>query len=220
MLINFYTNIAAFQKSLSAIASKQLPFATAQALTALARLAADAERANEPKKLDRPRPFTMNAIGVIPARRETQSATLFMKDLTAWYLEPYEFGGLNKLNKTALLKPVDAKPDLDQYGNLPRGFTKRLKGRKDIFIGAVHTKSGVIRGIWQRPYQTHINGKRQRKSKYTNMTGHLKLLVRFADAHPVKQRLDWFAVADHTVRGQFNGVFGRALARAIATAKP
>jgi hypothetical protein len=229
--INIKANVDRFQRELSAVAYRQLPFATAQALTAIARRVTEAEKLNEEKVLDRPKPFTQNAIGVIPARKERQTAVVFMKDITAHYLEPYEFGGLNVLNSRALLKPVDAKRDLDQFGNLPRTFLKNLKGRSDIFIGAVQTKNGTVNGVWQRSMDEGTtavpvarltrNGKLRmgKTRKGINTSGKLKLLVKFDDAHRVNQHLDWFGVASRTVAKYFNREMGRALAKAIASAR-
>jgi len=229
--INVKTNIDKFQRDISAAAYRQLPFATAQALTALARRVDAAEEANEEQVLDRPRPFTKNAIGVIPARKGNMQAVVFMKDITAHYLEPYQFGGMNKLNSRALLKPVGAMKDLDRFGNLPRNYLRSLRGRSDIFIGAVKTKHGLVKGVWQRSVDeatksvpvARLTRKGQlrmgKTKKALNTSGSLKLLVKFDDAHEATQHLDWFGVAGRTVQKHFNREMGRALAKAIATAR-
>ncbi len=224
--LNIKTNIDAFTKKISAAASKQIPFATAQALTAIAKSVAIAEQKNEAAVLDRPKPFTTGAIGVVRANKERMEATVFLKDITAAYLEPYQFGGKNVLNSRALLKPVGAVKDLDQFGNLPRNFLRKLKGRSDIFIGAIRTKNGMVNGVWQRTVEPGSRvatvtktGKIRKTSKGLNTTGHLVLLVKFEDAHPARQYLDWFGVAQRTVAHCFNREMGKALARAIATSR-
>lgn len=224
--INVKTNIDAFSKKNTALASKQLPFATAQALTAIAQSVVAAEQVNEQRVLDRPRPFTTGAIGVIRANKARMEATVFVKDITAAYLEPYQFGGPNKLNGRALLKPVEAVKDLDQFGNLPRNFLKKLKGRKDIFIGTIQTKVGPISGVWQRdssvdvelPLATRTGKIRVAKARL-NTSGRLVLLVKFTDAHKATQYLDWFKVAERAVAKSFNREMGKALGRAIASAR-
>jgi len=224
--IDIRSNIKAFERQVSAFAFKQLPFATALALTDLAKDVQAAEQENERKVLDRPRPFTTGAIGVRKANKARMEATVFVKDITAAYLEPYQFGGKNKLNSRALLKPVDAVQDLDQFGNLPRNFLRKLKGRPDIFVGTIQTKAGPVNGVWQRdtsvdlelPLTTRTGKLRQAKGR-RNTSGRLVLLVKFTDAHPVKQHLDWFKVAERTVARNFNRRMGKALGRAIASAK-
>lgn len=228
--INIHAQVSKFEKTVSALAYKQLPFATAQAITGLAKQISLAEQLNERKVLDRPRPFTENAIGVVGASKARQTAKVYMKDITAKYLEPYEFGGKNVLNSRAVLTPIDAVKDLDQYGDLPRNWMAKLKGRKDIFIGPVTTKSGVINGVWQRSVAT---GARVSATKMTkkgvlrtartraklNASGRLKLLVKFSDAHDAKQHLGWFVVAQQVIDKNVDKALGNALAKAIETAK-
>jgi hypothetical protein len=224
--INIRTNVKAFEKKVSAAAFKQIPFATAQALNAIAKQVIAAEQKNEHTVLDRPRPFTTGALTVRRATKVTMQATVFMKDITAAYLEPYEFGGRNKLNSKALLKPVEAVKDLDQFGNLPRNFLRKLKGRRDVFVGSVRTKAGMVQGVWQRDTSVDVElplfsrtGKLRTPKARMNTSGRLVLLVKFEDAHQVKQHLDWFGVASRTIARTFNREMGKALAKAIASAK-
>lgn len=233
MEFNIRTNIDRFAKGLNDFAKSQVPFATAQALTAVTKIAAQAEQANEKKVLDRPKPFTTGAVFVIGARKSNLTARLVMKDRTAAYLEPYQFGGKNKLNSKALLKPVGSEKDLDQFGNLPRNLVKRLLARSDVFVGPVKTKAGIVNGVWQRvqaegaarPTTTYVNArgkvvtrKVQGYVPASRDDRRLRLLIRFTDAHSTRPRLDWFSVAHRSVTHSFQKEFGRALARAIATA--
>ena len=47
----------------------------------------------------------------------------------------------------------------------------------------------------------------------------MKLLVKFTDAHPVEQNLDWFGVAEKTVNGAFPGEMSTTFQQALATAR-
>jgi hypothetical protein len=230
--INIRADVKGIERKLSDLAYRQMPFATAQALTSLAKLVQDQEKKALPSVFDRPKPFTENAIGVIPARKDNPQAIVYIKDITAAYLLPYEFGGTNKLNSKALLKPVGAKAALDQFGNLPKNYLASLKGRSDIYIGKIKTKNGEVSGVWQRTVGDDVRSvgtaridKRTGKlrigktRKALNQTGHLKLLIRFAEAHPARQHIDWFQRADMLVRGNFEREMGKALARAVATAR-
>lgn len=227
--LNVRSNLKAIEKNLSAFAYKQMPFATATALTALAKLVVSAEQTNERQVLDRPKPFTLNAIGSTQATKARLEATVYMKDATARYLEPYQFGGTNVLNSKALLLPIAAVKDLDQFGNLPRNFIKKMQGRSDVFVGPVKTPRGIVSGVWQRTVDaggavsvTRTKGgilKVGRTRKGLNTSGRLVLLVKFEAAHQVRQKLDWFGVAQRTIAKNFNREFGRAMAHAIATAK-
>ena len=230
--IRVTTNLSEFKRHVSAQVMQQVPFAMSVALTDLARDVAAVEKKNAAAQLDRPREFTTGAIRVIPARKGKFVARVVMMDTTARYLEPYEFGGHNVLNSKALLKPVGTVKDLDRYGNLPRNLMAKLKGRTDVFIGTVKTKAGEVAGVWQRASEEGAKvgvlrkvkggGTRMGKTgKGLNTSGGLKLLIKFADAHPVddKNRLHWFEVAEATVTKNFNRRFGAALARAVATSR-
>lgn len=204
--ISVQTNVKALAKKLDAFAYKQLPFATAQALTAIAREIQKGEQAAMSTVFDRPTPFTVNSVGVKPARKDNQEAEVFVKDIAAAYLKPYEVGGVNKLNSKAVLTPIGSPTN--QYGNLPRNRLASLKGRANVFVGKIKGKDGTqIDGVWQRIPA--------RKGKPASV----KLLIRFDDAHPIKQHLDYRQRAQGIVTATFDVEMGRALAKAIATAK-
>ena len=198
-------DVKALQKGLDAFASKQLPFATAQAINAVAKQVQAAQRENMAKVLDRPTPFTVNSVGIKPANKSSLTAMVYVKDIAAAYLLPYEVGGANKLNARALIKPVDQKAN--QYGNLPRTTVKRLASKKNVFIGKVKTKAGEVDGVWQRSKAT--------RGKKAGLT----LLIKFQDAHEATQRLGYQNVARKVVSASFKRELGAALARAMATAK-
>lgn len=203
--IEIKSNLDQIQRKLNSFANRQVPFATAQALSAVADIVAEEERKNLERVLDRPTPFTLRSVGVQRARKDRLYAVVYVKDVAAAYLYPYEFGGLNKLNSRALLKPVDAR--LNQYGNLPKSALNRYKNRRDVFIGKVKTKIGDVNGVWQRIQPA--------KGK----PGGLKLLVRFADAHEATQHLGWRTLAKRVVMQNLKKEFGKAMAKAIATAR-
>ena len=220
--ISVRTNLKEIERKLTRFAAQQVPFAAAQALNAIAKQVQVAEDQNLKKVLDNPTPFTLRSIGVRGANRANQTAIVFMRDIAAAYLAPYQFGGLNKLNGKALLEPINVR--VNQYGNLPRSKLQSLKGRKDVFIGRItFKKTGkTVSGVWQRPpIGTRRSGRRGSTGNINVIDGArtgLKLLIRFADAHEVTQHLAYMSVAKQTIAKSFNREFGRALSRAIATA--
>ncbi|KWT89340.1 MULTISPECIES: hypothetical protein [unclassified Variovorax] len=204
--ISVRVDVKRIERSLSNLAYQQMPFATAKALTALAKIVQKGEQVAMGSVFDRPTPFTVNAVGVRAARKDNLEALVFVKDIAAAYLEPYEFGGSNKLNSRALLKPVGAP--LNQYGNLAKTKLSQLKAKGNTFVGKVKGKGGQqINGVWQRIPAG--------KGKPASM----KLLIRFGDAHKATQHLDYRKRAELLVRTHFNRELGIALARAIATAR-
>lgn len=222
--ISVRADFQAAVRGLGALEKKQAPFATALALTSLAKLAQAAEKKALPHIFDRPTPFTVNSIGMKGARKSSLEATVFVKDIAAAYLAPFEFGGPHKLigSGRTWLNPKD-KALLNQYGNFSKTALDRLKARPDIFVGTVHTRNGEqIGGVWQRPAPTKIiqtPGKRVTKLRGANKTGHLKLIIRFGDAQPVKQHLDFGSRAHAVVKANAAAEFAKALAKALATAK-
>jgi len=208
MEISVKSNIDQISKQLSHLAYKQLPFATVKTVNQLAKMTQDAEKKAMLSVFDSPTPFTVNSVVVKKAYKTPKAAQ---------YLEPYENGGTQFLGK----KPADLVPvqqAANQYGNLPRGILNKYKNRKDCFIGTVKTKRGETYGLWQRPTPAiAIKGIKQRRT--ANTTGALKLLVAFHKPVTVTKRLNFGARAHQVVNKNFDAVFGKELAKAMATAK-
>lgn len=205
--ISVRANVKEITRTLSALAYKQISFATAQALTALAKEVQADEIKNIASTFKQPKPFTQKSVGVQGARKDTLTATVFVRPIAAKYLAPYEDGGNHVMPGTsrAILNPKNIR--LDKYGQLPRKVLQRLKARPDVFIGPVKTKAGKVNGIWQR-----IPAKKK-------LPAHLKLLIRFGDALAVTKRLNYRSRAKAIVDRRFNAVFGEAISHALATAR-
>ncbi|MEB2511312.1 hypothetical protein SB379_19725 [Burkholderia multivorans] len=229
LTIRVTSNARDVYRGLNDLVRKQLPFAIAQGINRTAQRVAEAEVKNLEDTLDNPSPFTRRSVGIKRARKNDPTAVVFMKDIAASYLQPYEVGGVHKLNSRALLNPKNIR--LNQYGQLPPGTLAMLKGRPDIFIGAVKTASGeTINGVWQRPTNTarvsllNARGKRLGKlnkldASKNNGRGQLKLLIRFGDALPVKKRLNWGARARQIVDRWIDRDMQDALAAAMKTSR-
>ena len=222
------SNVKQMKKQLDDFARNQVPFATAQAINVVAAKVQTAERDEMGKTFDRPTPFTVNSVGVKKARKANPEATVFVKPVAAKYLKPYEKGGTRALpgSSRATLKPNDDAL-LNQYGNLPRKGLARLRNRADVFIGKVQTAEGEIDGVWQRSSKPAKATKASKAGKargpkrglQKNTGGKLKLLIRFTDPQPVKQRLPFAATAQAIIDRDFEPAFNAALDKAIANAK-
>ena len=230
--VSIHADIKALTKNLSALAYKQLPYAQAQAVTSLAKRVREAEVKLIKSTFPTSTPFTLNSVGVKAARKGDPTAIVFVKDIAAQYLKPFKDGGQHFLgSKRGLLVPIDAA--VNQYGNLPRGALAKLKGRPDVFIGTVKTKSGgTINGVWQRPYMRGLDTSKNmspamrrkirgqgKQARGANTTGHLKLLIRFKDSPEVKQHLGWGSTAQTTVRTWWQRDFDAAMSKAMASAR-
>jgi len=216
--ISLRSNIKEISKQLSGVVSKQLKFATAIALTELAKEVMADESENIGHTFNKPKAFTKNAVGMRGARKDNLTAIVFVKPIAARYLQPYEDGGNHVLPGRALLNPKDIK--LNANGQLPRGVLARLKARSDIFIGPVQTKEGPVNGVWQRiPAAKTAAQHRRRAAASMKVAAHLKLVIRFGDALPVTKKLNYRSRAAALVSRRFDQVFSNAVSKALSSAR-
>ncbi|MEQ5724262.1 hypothetical protein ABN356_02785 [Providencia rettgeri] len=199
---------------------KQIPFATAQALTSTARKIENAQKVALQRKLENPTPFTVKSIKSRGARKSDLRAKVFVMNIAATYLEPFDEGGIHKLNGSALLNPKGIK--LNKYGNLPRNKLSSLKSKDNIFIGDV----GGANGVWQR--KKARKGKKVRKRIQRSPNGTHKdrkkqpmpkLLIQFGDALPVKPVLGYQDRAQRMAQALLPQEISRALKEAMKTAR-
>lgn len=199
---------------------KQIPFATAQAMTAVVRKIEDAQKVAMQCNLDNPTPFTVKSVKSHGARKSDLKAKVFVMNTAAAYLEPFEIGGVHKLNGSALLNPKAIK--LNKYGNLPRNKLSSLKSKENTFIGDI----GGVNGVWQR--KKAKKGKKGRKRLQRSPNGTRrdrkkqpmpKLLIRFGDALPVEPVLGYQDRAMKMTQALLPQEINRALAEAIRTAR-
>lgn len=189
--------------------SKQIPFASAQAATGLARLVQMEERAALSTSFHNPNAFTKNAFAIIPATKATQFAEVFAKDRQAAYLMPSETQGIQVLGAGKRIStPVDIS--VNASGDITRGrvatlFEKAQQKGGKYFVGPLKNHGTAVNGLWQRM------GKGGR--------GGLKLLVAFTRPVEVKSNLDFVKRAALLVDTNFAEVFGAALKKALRTAK-
>ncbi|MDC9607418.1 hypothetical protein [Xenorhabdus griffiniae] len=204
---------------------KQIPFAVAQALTQVAREIEKAQKVAFERKLESPTPFTVKAVRSKGARKDDLTAKVYVLPTAAGYLEPFEQGGVHKLNGSALLNPKNVK--LNKYGNLPRNKLNQLKGKEDTFIGEVSTRYGEdVNGVWQRKKAKKVKKNKRRLKRSPNGTRRPrqkqrppKLLIRFGDALPVEPVLGYQERAQQMAQALMPRAISRALSEAIRTAK-
>ena len=197
---------------------KQIPFATAQAMTSVVRDIAAAQKVALGRNLESPTPFTVNSVGSAGARKNNLRAKVFVRDVAAEYLEPFEFGGEHKLNSQALLNPKNIK--LNKYGNMPRNKLSQLKAKPNVFVGEVNG----VDAVWQRRKPKKAKKKRARRSangtrRPKRKQRAPKLLVRFGDALPVTPVLGYMDRSKAMAEALMPAALSRAIADAIKTAK-
>lgn len=225
--IDIRADLSGFHRSLIALKAKQVPFATALALTRLAKGAAASEADAIADTFDTPTPFTTRAVRIEPATKSKPVAVVALKDVQAQYLAPYVHGGLRALGgKRGMLVPREV--GVNKYGNLTRNKLAQLKARPDVFIGTVKFRSGArVSGVWQRS-ATRRGDRYKGGGEYGTLGKHnlvagqrttLKLLIQFEDTTPAPKRLPFEQVVREYVHRNANAAFRDALRQALATAR-
>jgi hypothetical protein len=216
--INFKSDFDKLSRLLTDFERRQLPFATARALTALAGDAKAGAIQQAQSAFDRPTPWTLGAFRTIPATKDSLTAVLLLKDRAGGtevaneYLRlqeqggtatpmPSRFGGLGK--GRALVSPTKVAR-LNSYGNLPFRALATLRAQKTAFIGPVRVKSGkTIYGVWRR------------KTKPKGLT----LLIGFNDRQSYKARFGFRDRVQQVAADRMAKRMTDALQQALLTAR-
>lgn len=195
MKLSVSSNIKQFSRQMTKAQKSQLPFATARALTWTAQDAKlDVEKRID-AAFDRPTPYTRKGVAAISASKRKQVSRVLIKDRQAEYLGLQEDGGTRKPKGRALVIPQDKT---NKYGNMPRGYIRRVLARGDTFSGTVR---GVA-GIWQR-----------------TRSGSVKLLVAYEQKAQYRPRFQFERTAERTARTRFPINFERSFRQAMQTAR-
>jgi hypothetical protein len=199
--------------SLNDIARKQLPYAISAALNDVAVQVQMGERANLQHVLRHPRPFTVNSVFFRKATKAKLVAVVYIKDITAKYLMPFEYGGVHVLPGPALLDPKTIA--LDPYGQLRNNTAKRLAQRKNVYVGTIRGISGFWLRTQKKVQTTNAAGK-----TVTRIVRNLVLLIRFGVALPVKTHLNFHLRAEQIVKARFVAAFNKVITTAVKKARP
>ena len=169
-MIGMRSNGDRLARRLSDVGRKQLPFATAVALTRTAKGAAEATKLRLRAVLDNPKSFTVNAPKFTPAKKAKPVAWVSLKKVAggpspvAKYLRAQERGGPRrhkgfevKLIADGIMRPDEfAVPGralkLDRYGNISRANLRKIfaglaggGGKLGFFVGSMGGNRGVYR---------------------------------------------------------------------------
>ena len=156
-MLSVHSNTKQLTAHLNRIQRKQIPFATAKALT---QTAFDVKRTLQnalPRRLDRPTKGIINSVQVDKATKYNVTARVGFAGLgfgkTAWKESPAKImrrhikGGTRYPNKTAIAVPV--KQRTNKYGNLPRNkISTLLANTTKYFSGTPKGMSNA--GIYER----------------------------------------------------------------------
>ncbi len=216
--LNLHADVRKATAALGEAASKQVPFATAKALTTLAKLAQQDVQQALPRIFGHVAPFTRQGIAIKPATKASLTAQVFVKPLQAQYLSLEEFGGTRTpAMNTRIMSRALTMPGVGARmigGGLPRGFVKRLAAwaeNKTTFAD----KTSVVKLSGSGP-----GGKGPGGFFYRLPNHHLRRIVSFEDSAQYKPKFGFEKRIEATVRGNFAAVFGSSMAQAVGSARP
>lgn len=209
-MITFDFNTAGVTRSLRAIATDQMPFAIARAITMTAQQVAEDQRNVMQRHLDRPTPFTQRGVAVLQtATKRTPAAVVGFRPIQEKYLRWQIEGGTRspETSGRALLVPRAAR--LNRYGNLPRGYAARTLQGANAFVASRgdaktrHLQPGIYRRF-KKP-----KGKTARPPK---------LLAAFETDATYEPIYPFAETAKAKAQRDMPDAFNRSMAEAIATA--
>ncbi|MFJ9531244.1 hypothetical protein [Herbaspirillum sp. NPDC101396] len=196
----------------------QAPFVMASGLTSMARAVVQVETDTMQRVFDRPTPFTMRAVGMTPASKQSLQAQVFIKDAQAKYLEAQVDGGARHLKTfeermtiTAgqlVAIPGDQAPR-NAYGNV--GKAQLLK-----IIREGNTSGDARRYFYGRPRGSDLPAAIY--ARVNNNKQIVPLLV-FASKAVYQKRFKFGEVAELTVRAQWVEHLSAAFRNATSTAR-
>lgn len=162
-----FKGLKELQAKMSDLEKKQIPFATAKALTKTAQDVQAEEVKVMHSSLDRPTPYTLKSLYVKPATKTDLSAMVYFKDKSsagkgnpaANWMHPQTMGGKRNIKRfeSALqrigvlprgmyIAPGSACP-LDAYGNIPPSFIVQMLS--------------YMRAFGEQGYKANITDKRK-----------------------------------------------------------
>lgn len=229
---------AELKRTMSNIEKRQLPFATALALSRTASRVESAEVAEMKRVFDRPTRFTLNSLFVRPAKKNRLEALVWVKDYaskaeapTRWLLPEVEGGDRNRkrsekllgargiLSSGRFLMPGNDMP-LDSSGNISRGRMQKLLSGLGA-QGDKHANSTDSKRSIGNQRRFFVMGRGANALGIAERTGKdkIKWMLAFGKSPTYRDRFDFYGVADRTARRHLPTELGKALREAVLSAK-
>lgn len=236
-----------FQRELTALEQRQLPWASIQAANRTAWQVREEWAKQMPRVFDRPTRMTLNAVRYDRATRAKPEAQVYLRDLAnkgtppSRYLEPQVAGGdrrhksFEKRLIAAGIMPASsyAVPgqgaQLDQYGNLPgktiTSVLSAVQAQFDRYQNATPTSRARRRRRRRggEYFALSIPHGRLQPGVYeridTGFGSAVRSVVFFVKSVSYRERYDIFGFAQRTYDDLFPFYFERELAAAVETAK-
>ena len=137
-MLNIKGDLKPITKHLKKVQKKQIPFATANAINSVLFGIQKAEKAQMPKKLDNPTPYTMKAFKIKKAKKTQLVGEIFVMPQKYKYLK-YAIEGGTRTGNVSVPYTKTGNIKLNKYGN--------IKGKKGGLIKNQNQFIGKIKGI-------------------------------------------------------------------------
>lgn len=230
MQFDIRSNVGEVSRWLDDAQKKQIPFATVYAMTLTARDVQTAERAVMEKVFDRPTPYTLNALRVVPANRKTMVASVEFKDFGGTpakrFLNPEVHGGpRSQKSSERQIAPLmrgfahwapARGTDRDAYGNLKGSEIRRILSQLKVSTNPDANSSGSVRSKKNRKNNAYFIPKKG-GAIYQRTGSGVKPVLVFIKAPRYRKRFPFYETAAHVVAEKFNVNFEVAFQRAMAT---
>lgn len=223
---------------LTDIEQRQIPFATVLALTETAKLVKARLEDEMRSVFDRPTPYTMNSLRLIPATKQRMEARVWIKDeadgaqpATKW-LTPEVYGGdRNTKRSEALLRARGILPEgkfivpgkgapFDSYGNIGRGQLQKilsgLGAQGDRLQNSTNSRRSVgntTRYFVMRKGRNAIGIAERTGTKRSDV----QMVLAFVGKPAYARALDFFGIGERVADEQLSIQFEKAFDRALAT---
>lgn len=197
-----------------------------------------------PRRIDRPTPFTMRSLFMLPGNRDNPDARILFKDRdygaqkgtpAGEYLKPQVFGGTRRpkgleraMQRRGLLQighfliPSDSV-QLDAYGNVPRGLITKIMSGLSLYseVGFNMNATKSRRSRQKRNAERFFLGIIHGQPGIWERLGaeHVKpLFIEEAQSPHYRSRFPFFQIGENTVKAHFLKNLEYAIAKAIETA--
>lgn len=209
--IKIKTDTKRVKKWLSKVQKKQIPFATARAITQTLQIAKKDVLRQLDKDIRNPVPFTRRGFRVDKADKKTLTGRLFILPKQNEYLQWQIFGGVRTPRGVAFAmrpaKPGPGRIKLNRFGNVPKGQQARAQLAKGAFSATI----GGVAGIWKAPTKTK-SGKVRKGSRF-------QLLLAYETQAVYRPRYRFFERGQNSIRVNWPKVFEKSFRSALRNAR-
>lgn len=184
---------------LTNVQRRQVPFATALALTRTAFDGREAAQEGMKSDLNAPTPFTLKGVQVRKATKRRPVSVVFIEEKRADYLRWAIFGGTRRPKRRVIIIGQGRR---NRYGNTPgfRALRSRLLAKPHHFEGEINGQAG----IWKR------KGRDRRG---------LELVAAYVPAAEYRKRFRFHERVERIVDRRFSIQFAKAMRQAMRTAR-